>query len=208
MSVKNQIHSLSRLYTLYEKVPESFLDQTDVDSYFYHSIIDISQTGTRLVRLSKGSNKNLFALKVFEFCDLRTQQRFILKEEVTITKKELASLLNNLRSFLKQYDSASKFPLYPLPTPKQEIGFTLWKDELFAHHFIDIKEHQNRQLRLSFRFDKDKKCCFSLKKFESQGEQFILTDIVNLSHSELYYVYKNRYFIASKCDIFQSNYDV
>ena len=208
MSVKNQIHSLSKLYTLYEEVPESFLDETDVDSYFYHNILDISQTGTRLVRLSKGSNKNLFALKVFEFCDLRTQQRFILQEEVTITKKELASLLNNLRSFLKQYDSASKFPLHPIPNPKQEIGFTLWKDELFAHYFIDFKEHSNRQLRLSFRFEKDKKCCFSLKKFAKQGDQFILTDIVNLSHSELYYVYKNRYFIASKCEIFQSNYDV
>ena len=38
MSVKKQISSLSKLYTIYEEVPESFLDGTDVDSYFYKNI--------------------------------------------------------------------------------------------------------------------------------------------------------------------------
>ena len=32
MSVKKQISSLSNLYTIYEEVPERFLDETDVDS--------------------------------------------------------------------------------------------------------------------------------------------------------------------------------
>lgn len=208
MTAKSHISSLSKLYTIYEGIPESFLDETDVDSYFYHNILDISQTGNRIVRLSKGSNKNLFAIKVFDFCDVKNQQRFILDQEVCITKKELASILNKLRAFLKQYDSASNFPLYPLPTPKQEIGFTLWKDSLFAHCTENIKEHTNRHLRLSFRFGKDKKCCFSLKKFANTGGQYILTELVNLSHAEVYKFYKYRSFIAAKCDIFESNYDI
>ena len=142
MSVKKQIRSLSKLYTIYEKVPENFSDVTDVDSYFYHHILDIALIDNRIVRVSKGSNKNVFAFKLFQFCNLKNQRRFILEEKVTVSLKELAAILNALRQFLKQYDETVKSPaLYPLPKPKQEIGFTLFKDELFARFFRDIKEH-------------------------------------------------------------------
>ena len=209
MSVKKQISSLSKLYTNYEEVPESFLDETDVDSYFYHNILDIALIDNRIVRVSKGSNKKIFAFKLFQFCNLKNQQRFILEEEVSVSLKELAAILNTLRQFLKQYDKTVKYPaLYPLPKPKQEIGFTLFKDELFAHYFQDIKEHCNRQIRLSFRFERNKECCFSIKKFQIVGEQNVLTDIINLRHCEVHSLYKNRYYIASKCGIFDSNYDI
>ena len=208
MSIKKQIPSLSKLYAIYEEVPETFLDETDVDSYFYHNILDIALIDKRIVRVSKGSNKKIFAFKLFQFCDLKNQQRFILEEEVSVSLKELAAILNTLRQFLKQYDKAVKFPLYPLPKPKQEIGFTLFKDELFAHYFQDIKEHCNRQIRLSFRFERNKECCFSIKKFQIVGEQNVLTEIINLRHCEVYSLYKNRYYIASKCGIVDSNYDI
>ena len=94
MSVKQQLPSLSLLYSVYEDVPEQTLDEADVDSYFYHNILDVTKTDNRLVRVSKGSNKNLFAIKVFKFCDLKAQQRFFLDEEISITKKELAATLN------------------------------------------------------------------------------------------------------------------
>ena len=57
MSVKKQIPSLSKLYTIYEEVPEKFLDETDVDRYFYHNILDIALIDNRIVRVSKGSDK-------------------------------------------------------------------------------------------------------------------------------------------------------
>ena len=208
MSVKHQLPSLSLLYSIYEDVPKQTLDEADVDSYFYRNILDITKTDNCLVRVSKGSNKNLFAIKVFKFCDLKAQQRFFLDEENSITKKELAATLNRLRHFLKQYDHARKATLYPLPKPLQEIGFTPWKDKLFSHYYLDIKEHTDRHLRLSFSFEKDKNCCFSLKKFLYRGNQFVLTEIVNLSHNELYELYKDRYFISSKSGIIESNYDV
>ena len=88
MSTKKQISSLCKLYSLYEEIPEEFLDRTDVDSYFNHNILDISHSHHRIVRVSKGSNKKPFAFKVFHFCDSRLQQRFILKEEVSISKKK------------------------------------------------------------------------------------------------------------------------
>ena len=59
MSIKKQIQSLGKLYTIYEEVPESFLDETDVDSYFYHNILDIALIDNRIVRVSKGSNKKI-----------------------------------------------------------------------------------------------------------------------------------------------------
>ena len=87
MSTENQIFGLSQLYSVYEEIPEEILDETDVDCYFYHNILDISQSHHRLVRVSKGSNKKSFAFKVFHFCDSKLQQRFILKGEVSISKK-------------------------------------------------------------------------------------------------------------------------
>ena len=38
----------------------------------------------------------------------------------------------------------------------------------------------NRQIRISFSFEKNKTCVFSIKKFEHYGDQFIPTEVVNL----------------------------
>ena len=64
MSVKKQIPSLCKLYSIYEEIPEEFLDETDVDSYFYHNIFVNSNSQHRIVRVSRGSNKKSFAKKV------------------------------------------------------------------------------------------------------------------------------------------------
>ena len=86
MSVKKQSPSLCKLYSLYEEIPEEFLDGTDVDSYFYHKNFDTSQSQHRIDRVSRGSHKNSFAIKLFQFCDLKTQC-FILQEAVNISKE-------------------------------------------------------------------------------------------------------------------------
>ena len=100
VSTKKQNSCLCQLYSVYEKIPEEFLDETDVDSYVYHNNLDISQSDHRVVRVRKSSNKKSSAFKVFHFCDSKLQQRFILKEEVSISKKEIQSLLDNLGEFL------------------------------------------------------------------------------------------------------------
>ena len=205
MSVKEQVPSLRKLFSFYEEIPEEFLDETDVDSFFYHNI---SQSQHRIVRVSRGSNKISFAIKLFQFCDLKTQQRYILQEEVNISKRELTFLVDSLCDFLKTFDQASKCIQILLPKPKVEIGSTKSKDNLFAHHYNDIIEHPNRQIRLSFRFGNYISCVFSLKKFELHGNQFILTEIVNLNHREIHRFYKNLYYVANKCEIFESNYNV
>ena len=208
MSTKKQFSSLCKLYSIYEEKPEKVLDETDIDSYIFHNILDISQSHNRIVRVSKGSNKKSFASKVFHFCESKLQQRFILKEEVSISKNEVESLLDSLGEFLKAFDQAKKVSQIPLPKPKFEIGFTKAKDEMFSHCYEDIVEHLNRHIRISFWFERNKTCVFSIKKFERYGDQFILTEVVNLGYRENKHLYKNRFFVAYKCDIFQSNYDV
>ena len=65
MSVKKQIPILCKLYSFHEEIPEEFLDETDVESYFYYNFFDNSQSQHRIVRVSRGSNKKSFAIKLF-----------------------------------------------------------------------------------------------------------------------------------------------
>ena len=81
MSFKKQIPSLCKLYSIYEEILEEFLDETDVDSYFYHNVFDISQSQHRIVRVSRGSNKESFAIKLFQFCDVKTAMLYPPRSE-------------------------------------------------------------------------------------------------------------------------------
>ena len=149
------------------------------------------------------------AFKLSQFCYLKNQQRFILEEEVPVSLKKLAAILNTLRQFLKKYDKAVKFPaLHPLPKPKQEIGFTLFKDELFGDYFQDIKRQCNRQIRLCFCFERNTECCFFINKFQTDGERNVPTEILNLRHCEVQSLYKYCCYIPSKRGIFDSIYDI
>ena len=58
MSIKNQIPSLSKLFFLRRNTrADKALDETYVDSYFYHKISDNSQLQPRIARVSKDSNE-------------------------------------------------------------------------------------------------------------------------------------------------------
>ena len=197
-----------QFFSFYEEKPEEFLDETVVDIYFYHNIFDISQAQHRIVWVSRGANKKSFAIKLFRFCNLKTQQPYILHEEVNISKRGLTCLVDNLRDFLETFDQTSKCKQIPLPKPKVEIGSTKSKNDLFPHFYKDIIEHPNRQIRVSFWFGKNISCVFSLEKFELHGNQFSLTEIVNLNHREIHHLYKNRYYVPNKCEINESNYNV
>ena len=127
---------------------------------------------------------------------------------MNVSKKELTSFIDSLREFLKTFDHASKCIQFPLMKPKIETGSTKSKNDLFAHYYNDIIEHPNRQIRFSFRFGNNNSCVFSIKKFELHGNRIILTEIVNLYHREIHHLYKNRYYVANKCEITESNYEL
>ena len=107
--------SLCKLCLINEEVQEVVLDETDVDSYFYLHILDISQSHHRIVLVSKRSNKKSKTFKVFPFCDSKLQQRFTLKEEFSISKKENESLLDSLGEFLKVLIKPTKYRRFHYP---------------------------------------------------------------------------------------------
>ena len=112
MPIKNQLPTLSKLYSIYEEIPEDFLDETDIDSYFYHSILNITKKENRLVRLSKTSNKNSFYLKVFKFDCSIIQQKYFSSEGITLTRRKLGVVLDCLNYFLLQFEAARQSNYY------------------------------------------------------------------------------------------------
>ena len=145
---------------------------------------------------------------MFRFWDLKAQQCYMLQEEVNISKSELTSLVYSLRDFLKSFDHACKCIQVPLPKLKVEIGYAKSKHNPFAHYYNGIIGHPNAHISLSFRLRKNNSCVFSIKIFERQGNQFLLTEIINLNHHEIHHVYKKPHYVANKCEIIESNYDV
>ena len=205
MSVEKQLPSLCNFYSFYEEIAEEFWDETNVDSFFNHNIFDVSSSQHRIVSVSKSSNKKSFTFKLFQFCDIKTQQCYILLKEVNISKRELCSLVDSLCDFLNYFDKAKKCSQTPLPQPKMEIRSTKTKNNVFSHYYEKIIELPNRQIRLSFRFGNNNSGVFSIKKFEPDGNQFFLTEIVNVNHREIHHLYKNRWYVANKWEIFEKN---
>ena len=80
MSTKKQISSLCKFYSKYEEIPEEFLDETDVENYFYHNILDNSQSQHRVVWVSKGSNKKFFAIQSY-ISDLFSRKKSAFPEK-------------------------------------------------------------------------------------------------------------------------------
>ena len=60
MANEKQISSFCKLYSVNEENPDKNLDETAVDSYFHHKVLDISQSHHRIVRVSKVSKKKSF----------------------------------------------------------------------------------------------------------------------------------------------------
>ena len=129
------------------------MDETDVDSYFHHNILDISESHHRIVRASKDFNKKSIASKVFHF-SIQSYNSDLLSRKKSAFLKSKLSLLDNLGEFLKVFDQANKVSQIPLPKPNFENGITKAKDELFFHCYKDLVEHLSKQIRLLFRFEK------------------------------------------------------
>ena len=67
------------MYSNYEEVPKSFLDETDLDSYFYHNILDIALIDNRIVELAKVPTKKILLLICFSFANWKINKDSFLK---------------------------------------------------------------------------------------------------------------------------------
>ena len=152
--------------------------------------------------------KTKSAIKQYRFCGTKTQQRYILKEELPISEKKVVVLIENLRVFLKPYEQASKSTQILVRRHKTEIGSTLSKANLFAHCFKDNQKNSNSQMHFFFLFGKNNWCAISIKTFDVYGHQLIPAEIININHHELCSLHKNRCLIGYICGFGGSNYDI
>ena len=163
---KSKFPACFLLYSVYEETPEGILDETDVESHFYHNILDISQSHHRIVRISKGSKK-IFCNQSLSFLRCKVTAAIYSQGGSQHFQKKIESLFDSLGDFLQAFDQANKVLQILLPKPKFEVGFTQTKDELFSQCYKDIVEHLNRQFRLSFRFEKTRVVSFPSKSLNN-----------------------------------------
>ena len=132
MSIKNQSPILCKLYSFYGKVPEEPLAETNVQSQYYWNFFDIqsrhqispshTQSQYRKVRVSNSCNQNLFAVKLFQLRDSKTQQRLILQREAKNSKKEITSVVDSLRKFLNILIRRAIFHRFYYRKPNQKLA--------------------------------------------------------------------------------------
>ena len=124
---KANFELVKTFYSVYEEIPEGFLNEIDVYSYFYHNILDISQSHYRIVRVSTGSNKKSFAFKVIHFCDSKLQQRFILSKKSAFPQKRLRFYSTVWVNFSKLLIKPTKYRRFHYPNLK--LRFDLQKQK-------------------------------------------------------------------------------
>ena len=88
MSTEKQFSSLCKLYSVYEEKQKELLNETDVDSYFYHKILDISQSHHR-IGLAKDPTKSHLHSKYFIFAIQSYSSDLFSRKKSAFSKKEL-----------------------------------------------------------------------------------------------------------------------
>lgn len=186
---------LRKLYTIHENLPSTEIpDDTDVDFYFFDKILDVCTNDKRLIRISKGPLKNLYAIKKFQFCDRISQQNFHLVTSLVLQRKEICNVIDKVVHVLKMFDKINASNYYSIPTPLQSIGKTLQQDQLFLHYYIDIQCFDSSIIRVGFRLN-NHRSVFLIKHFTLQENNFILSREIDLLHKEFYSLYKSRVFL-------------
>ena len=120
MSTKKQISSLCKFYSAYEEITEEFLDETDVDSYFYHNILDLSQSHYRIVRVSKGFNKKSFAIQSYS-SDLFSRKKS------AVPKKKMSLYSTVWVNFSKLLIKPTKYRRFHCPNQILRLDLQLQK---------------------------------------------------------------------------------
>ena len=84
MTIKKQIPSLSKLYTVYEEVPENFFHETDSDSFFYHIILDIAGSISELFKLPMVPTRKVLLSNYFSFATSKINKDSLLKRRCQV----------------------------------------------------------------------------------------------------------------------------
>ena len=110
---------IPRVYKKKEKNPiDFFIDEIDVDSYFFHNFLDVFIVQNRIIRLSKGLFRETYSIKELIFDPQNAYQNFKFTAELHLTRKKKLFILEILKSIKKSYNNISKTLFIPYPIPK------------------------------------------------------------------------------------------
>ena len=172
-------------YKKKEKIPIDFLiDEIDVDSYFFHNLLDVFIVQNRVIRLSKGLFRETYSIKEFTFDSHFADQSFKLTAELHLTRKEILFILEKLKLIEKSNDNISKTFFIPYSKPK--LVKTPQQSSLFLHFFKDFQSSKSCLIRFGIRFPE---VCF--EKFVN----FELSSQIYIKIRELDYLLKNQQFL-------------
>ena len=74
---QNHLKLLEKIYKRKEGIADAYkVDEIDVDSYFFYSLLDICVQNNRKIRFSKGFEYATFSIKKFKYDDYITKQSF------------------------------------------------------------------------------------------------------------------------------------
>ena len=127
--MEKQFPSLCNLYSFYEEILEKFLEETDLDGNFYHTIFDKSQSQHRKIRVSKSSKKSLLQSSCSNFA-IKRHSSVISSKKKLLYPKNLSSLVDGLHKLLRTFHETSKCLQIPLPKLKNGIASTKSEDNL------------------------------------------------------------------------------
>ena len=155
MPAKKRNPCLCKLYSFYREKPEEFLVKIEVDNHFHRHIFDIYHSQHRSARVSKDSKKMSFAIKFSQACNFRTQQRFVLQEEVNVSQRELSSLVNSMRTFLEEFEKRKSVYRFHYQNAKMRLDLqsqktVFWlitiklslkiQPDIFFYHFHSMQQ--------------------------------------------------------------------
>ena len=107
---------MQTLFSIRRNIGKIFLDKTDVDNYFYHNILDFSQSHHRIVRVGKGSNKKSFAFKVFPFFSIQSYSSDLFsRKKSAFPKKKLRLYSTVSMNFSKLLIKPTKYRSFHYP---------------------------------------------------------------------------------------------
>ena len=159
-----------------EKIPINFfIDEKDVDSYFFHKFLDVYIAQNRVLRLIKGLFGETNSVKEFTFDPHIAYQSFKLTAELHLTRKEILFIHENLELTKKSYDNLSKSLFIPYQ-----------QSSLFLHFFKDFQNSNSCLIRFGISFPE-----FCLENFIN----FKLSSQIYRKIKELDYLLKNQQFL-------------
>ena len=129
MSTKKQISSLCKLYSIYKEIPEEFLDETDVDSYFYQNLLDISQSHHRIVfELAKDPTKSLLPSKCFVSAIQSYSSNLFSRKKSAFLKRNMSFYSTVWVNFSKPFILPTKYRRFHYPN--QNLRLDLQKQKM------------------------------------------------------------------------------